>query len=146
MINRITPIYQAPHSWGFLFTKEKVNYSMVKYLALLLVLSNYVQCQSQIQKESIHPDNLNFLNNAYKLHITNQQSQLLNEYKIDKRALILNSRSLDSPYNHYLKNYCYHNPLIFDWMEIRYKEYRYKYDTRDEYGYSPHIRFAPCHF
>ena len=95
---------------------------MVKYLALLLVLSNYVQCQSQLQKESIHPDNLNFLNNAYKLHITNQQSQLLNEYKIDKRALILNSRSLDSPYNHYLKNYCYHNPLIFDWMEIRYKK------------------------
>ena len=118
---------------------------MVKYLALLLVLSNYVQCQSQLQKESIHPDNLNLLNNAYKLHITNQQSQLLNEYKIDKRALILNSRSLDSPYNHYLKNYCYHNPLIFDWMEIRYKEYRYKYDTRDEYGYSPHIRFAPYH-
>ena len=138
--------HQAPHSWGFLFTKEKVNFSMVKYLALLLVLLNYVQCQSQLQKESIHPDNLNFLNNAYKLHITNQQSQLLNEYKIDKRALILNSRSLDSPYNHYLKNYCYHNPLIFDWMEIRYKEYRYKYDTRDEYGYSPHIRFAPCHF
>ena len=25
------------------------------------------------------------------------------------------------------------------------KKYRYKYDTRDEYGYSPHIRFAPCH-
>ena len=65
--------------------------------------------------------------------------------KIDKRALILNSRSLDSPYNHYLKNYCYHNPLIFDWMEIRNKKYRYKYDTGDEYGYSPHIRFAPYH-
>ena len=100
---------------------------MVKYLALLFILSNYVQCQSQLQKESIHPDNLNFLNKAYKLHITNQQSQLLNEYKIDKRALILNSRSLDSPYNHYLKNYCYHNPLIFDWMKIRNKNYRYKY-------------------
>ena len=126
-----------------MFTKEKVNYSIVKYLALLLVLSNYVQCQSQLQKESIHPDNLNFLNNAYKLHITNQQSQLLNEYKIDKRALILNSRSLDSPYNHYLKNYYYHNPLIFDWMEIRYKDYRYKYDKIDEYGYNPLIRFAP---
>ena len=129
-----------------MFTKEKVNYSMVKYLALLLVLSNYVQCQSQLQKESSHPDNLIFLNNAYKPHITNQQSQLLNEYKIDKRALILNSRSLDSPYNHYLKNYCYHNPLIFDWMEVRYKQYRYKYDKRDEYGYNPHIRLAPCHF
>ena len=64
-------------------SKEKVNYSMVKYLALLFILSNYVQCQSQFQKESIHPDNLNFLNKAYKLHITNQQSQLLNEYKID---------------------------------------------------------------
>ena len=118
MINRITPIYQAPHSWGFLFTKEIVNYSMVKYLALLLVLSNYVQCQSQLQKESIHPDNLNFLNNAYKLHITNQQSQLLNEYKIDKRALILNSRSLDSPYNYYLKNYHYHNPVSYTHLTL----------------------------
>jgi len=120
---------------------------MVKYLALLLLLSNYVQCQSQLQKESIHPDNLNFLNNAYKLHITNQQSQLLNEYKIDKRALLLDSRSLDSPYNHYLKNYFYHGPLIFDWMEIRNKKYRYKYDIRDEHGYSlPRIRYAPRHW
>ena len=116
---------------------------MVKYLAILLVLLNYVQCQSQPQKVSIQPNSLNFLNNAYKLHITNQQSHLLNENIIDKRALILNSRSLDSPYNHYLKNYYYHNPLIFDWMEIRYKDYRYKYDKIDEYGYNPLIRFAP---
>jgi hypothetical protein len=126
-----------------LFAKEKLNSSMVKYLAILLVLLNYVQCQSQLQKVSIQPNSLNFLNNAYKLHITNQQSHLLNENIIDKRALILNSRSLDSPYNHYLKNYYYHNPLIFDWMEIRYKDYRYKYDKIDEYGYNPLIRFVP---
>ena len=120
---------------------------MVKFLTIILVLSNYyVQCQSQFQKESFHPDNLLSLNNIHKLHTTNKQSQLLNEYKIDKKALILNSHSIDSPYNHYLKNYCYHNPLIFDWVEIQYKQYRYKHDKRDKYGYSPHIRFAPCHF
>ena len=116
---------------------------MVKYLALLLVLLNYVQCQSQLQKESSHPDNLNFLNNAYKPHITNQQSQLLNEYKIDKRALIMNSGSLDSPYDLYLKNYYYHNPLIYDWMKTQNKEYRYKYNKIDECGYSPINRFEP---
>jgi len=113
---------------------------MLKCLAILLVLLNYVQCQSKPKKVLIQPDSLKLLSNTY---ITNQESNLLKKNIIDKRALIINSGSLDSPYDLYLKNYYYHNPLIYDWMKTQNKEYRYKYNKIDECGYSPINRFEP---
>ena len=113
---------------------------MLKCLAILLVLLNYVQCQSKPKKVLIQPDSLKLLSNTY---ITNKESNLLKKNIIDKRALIMNSGSLDSPYDLYLKNYYYHNPLIYDWMKTQNKEYRYKYNKIDECGYSPINRFEP---